>query len=484
MRLSPLTSNPASSALWTGVAVALAGLAFVGLFYFDLALELMVLVVVLSLAAMYVGSRPAYTVVFLAIFLSIFLNNANYTFFNFSAEGERLGRSAETQLLVLLRLPLVLFAVGLVLAKYGGQFSRFLLNNWDVVIFVLVPFCSVLFSPDKMAALQYAVWFSFSLLTILGFVYLLGVHVPSKFWGEHVAWLLFAGYILVSVLVLYSLPSYFGGILSSAFSHSNFYAYACPVVLVAVLVLDRQRRIPGNRLVNRIPYWLLLAIGVVNLVPILWSGKRSAVVAAGLALLIYLLANRSAGVGTKSSSLGRTILVTAVFGAAVWMAIPRMDTTIMRFERLFDPSVEDQSLGARQDVWRTSLNLVAEEFPVLGVGLANGATATRELAAIEEGAGSGLHSTYLAVFIEMGAVGLLFFIILGFRSLRLFFSCPVSFKWNLVILAVPAVLISATEYSLVPGQAVFWPLWLAVLLPRVVLVPWTDTSFSKNEATL
>lgn len=459
-----------------GVIVAVALVTSISLFYFHLSIDLLLLVVIVSLAAIYIGGLPAYKVVFAAILLSILLNVANYTFLQYSFEGEQVGGSTESRFLVLLRLPLVFYAFFLVLSKHSAEFMTFLKRNSDAVLFAVLPYCSLLFSIEFITALQYAVWFSFSLLTILAFLFLLGTKVPHYLWSEHVAWLLMAGYIIVTLFVVIAMPSYVGGVLASAYSPTNFYAYASPIILATILVLDRQRRIPGRRLVNRIPYWSLLLLGLVNIVPLLWSAKRSALVATGLIFLVYAVTNRSASFGKRSSSLLRTAMIAAVVAAAVWLAIPRMETTIMRFERIFDPAIEDRSVEARRDVWRTSVAVVAEQSPVFGVGLRNGPMATKEFAGVEEGAGFGLHSTLIAIFIEMGGVGLLLFFIVSLRSLRLWFACPKVLKWNIAIFGIPAVLISLTEYNLIPGQAVFWPLWISVLLPRVLLAPVSENT--------
>jgi hypothetical protein len=69
---------------------------------------------------------------------------------------------------------------------------------------------------------------------------------------------------------------------------------------------------------------------------------------------------------------------------------------------------------------------------------------------------------------EMGLAGFANFVLVVARSARVLWSRP---EWRdmrvyVLMLGLPVLIMAATESDLTPGQAVFFPLWLAILLPR------------------
>jgi hypothetical protein len=459
-----------SAIVWGALTVGAAVSVYVALYIIGMSVDFILVGVVAAFCLLFLATRPTQKSLFFLVFLSILLNVANYTVFSFTATGESVDQGAESRLLVLMRLPIVFLAVAIPLMKYSGTFLRFLSRNLDVLLFCTVPFFAILYSPDKVSAIQYSVWFAFAMLTILALCFIVGLYTRKESWLENISWLLLWAYIPVTILVLFSIPSYFGGFLRSAYSDSTFYAFTCPVVLVALLVIERHKNFPGTRMTAKMPVYLLLMLVAINALPIVLSAKRSAIVATVLALLIYVVSNKASGMSKKASTAIRSALVIGTIAAVGWTFMSQANTTFMRFERLMDPAQTDNSFEIRQQIWRTSVDLVVADFPFFGVGLNNGKIATEQFAVAEEGAGKGLHSTFLAIFVEMGGVGLILFLFIALRSLHLWRKWwPSTSKWNLVILALPPIMISLTEYNLLPGQALFWPFWMAILLPRTAL---------------
>jgi hypothetical protein len=456
-----------SAIVWGALTVGAAATVYVALSVVGMSVDLVLIGVVASLGILALSTIEARKAIVLIIFLSIILNVANYTIFRVGT-GAVVG--TESRILTLLRLPLVFLSTLIVLFRYGGLFWKFIVRNIDITIFGTIPFLAILYSPDTLSSIQYATWFLFALLTILGLCYTTGVSIKPDVWLDKISWLMVWSYIPLTVMVLYDIPSYVGGFLRVGAGDSSVYAFTCPVVLVAILVIERHKNNPGTKLTEKAPVVLLLLLVAVNALPIVLSAKRSAIVGVVLAIVIYLLANRSSGMNKRTSTFIRTMMVVLTIAAIGWTFISQADLTLRRFDRLVDPGETDNSFAIRQQIWETSVNLILNEFPLFGVGLNNGKIATAEYAYFEEGAGEGLHSTFLAIFVEMGGVGLLLFLILAIRSLRIWKKrWPQAAKWNLVILALPPLLISLTEYNLVPGQALFWPLWIVILLPRAAL---------------
>ena len=178
----------------------------------------------------------------------------------------------------------------------------------------------------------------------------------------------------------------------------------------------------------------------------------------------YLMAGRR----QRKGSLVTVVVVGAILTGVVLWAIPRAERTVSRFTRVADEEREDLSVEARKMIIRDGL-YVFSKYPVFGVGITNGKRATRALLPSSEVAGNSLHNTLLGVLVEFGAVGLVLFLIVVARSVQLFFQAPGSeFKLDILLLAIPPGLICLTEYNLAPGQAMFWPLWLALLAPRAL----------------
>ena len=458
-----------ATALWLALAFGLGAMVLAGLSYNVSLLQMTVLCVgVLAISAL--PFQPPYRVVVGVLFFAMFLNLAAYSFLSYGAGGTE--TDSQAGFITYFRQPLVWLAVGLVLMKQGRIFLRFLRLNSDVVIFGLMTALSALFAFKKTSALLYGIWMLGALLTILAFLCVLGTRAPREQWSERVAWLLLAANLPMVLLVVPEIGSYQPGLrLQAAFSPDKpIYAYSCVVSFVALLVLERQRNSSNaSRFLQNLPTVALAVAGIAVLVPLLLSAKRSAILVAALGLVVYTFSTASSTGTRKSVGLLRTITVVAVMAVAAWYALTVSQATQSRFERLSDEK-RNTSVTARFEIIENGLDVYAR-YPAFGVGLLNGREATKVIAPYSALAGYGLHNTYFGVLVETGAVGTIAFLVLLWRSYRLFRRIPSStLKADIVLLALPGVLISVTEYSLTPGQALFWPLWIALLLPRIALV--------------
>lgn len=159
----------------------------------------------------------------------------------------------------------------------------------------------------------------------------------------------------------------------------------------------------------RTPYGveLLAARGYVLLAlyAIVLTASRSALVIAGLALLIVPLSYSRLSAGWR---VGLVLLILASFVVAPPFLPER------QVDRLatFSTELQDGDLSARAQIWSIALDIMAEH-PLKGTGVGAG----RRLIAGEYGLAEGAHNTYLSVALETGAVGLALF---GFMLYAIF----------------------------------------------------------------
>ena len=457
--------------IWGSLVLLFAAFTLAALTYSEITLLQLAMVVTSGLAVSFLFSQPAYRAVSFVLFVSVFLNLANYSFLSYARGGSE-QITTEGQLIAALRLPLALLAVIVLLIKNRRGFGRYLWRNWDVLAFGLFAIVSGLFAYDRQTGLLYGVWMLLSLLTALAYLYALGTRFPTLYVGKHLAVLLALASLPMVVLAVMALPEYTPGRpLEAIYSSSNFHAYPAGTVVVALIVIGFKRdgvRIGVMRLARKVPSFVYAGIIVVAGAMMFLSGRRAATVAVGVAVVVYLLTEVQ-GQGDRAFRLFRIALIGGAFVLIWWLTAPLADHATHRFERAVGPS-RDSSLQARVEIWNNGLELLATN-PVFGVGLLNAVTLSEVIMPYSSFAGYSTHNTYLGVFIEMGIVGLLFFVLILVRSWRSYWALPSKItKSDIVLLSIPPLIVGLTEYNLTPGQVFFWPFWIAILLPRLAML--------------
>ena len=417
-------------------------------------------------------ATSTYRMVSTLILACILINLGGYSFLNHTMSGVQVSNSTD-ELMSLLAPALVLGAVVLTVLRYGRGFSRFLGANWDVVALGMSGVVSSLFAFDKISAFQYGIWFLFSLLATLAFLYCLGRHTPPVQWIERVGWLLIGGYLFMVVLAVASVPAHIavmGSIMEAYYMSQPVYSAACAVVATSALMLERQRDFPGaSRFLKRIPSFVFALVVGVSAVPLVLSTKRAVITATGCAVLLYAFLPRPVAGKKKALVALRAVTVVVTLAGAIWMFSDQTETMQYRFEKTFDSS-RNSSIQARMEIYSNSLVAFSRQ-PFFGIGLLNTGVASNELMAYSETSGMSAHSTYLAVLVELGLVGFVLFLVVLVRTFIQFRKIPSwKHKSSILIMAIAPLLMVATEYDLAPGQLSFWALMLTALFPRIMMV--------------
>ena len=454
----------------TGFAVPLLLIvAFAALYAVGVELEVILILTIAAVTGLVLLSRPSFQIVVGAIIIAIIVNMGGYSFLSHTMTGEPV-RSASSRI-ASAAVPIMLLVSSLIVfTRHSAGLWAYLRRNWDVLLFIVVSLFSTAFAFNVSRTLQYVVWFTVSLCSALFFWYFVARRMDLERAGTFLAAVLLVAYAPFLAFALPGVVSYTGQHLRAWFAPGPFYAYAAVGVYASALILMTiDRKSFREKLIRYIPSPVIAAVGLFSVVSVIYSSKRSTIVAVAIVTIVFVVGRMFVNERRRrAASLFRTVaLAAALVGVAVW-AVPRAERTMMRFGRVVDPTVEDGSLDARRNIYQNSL-YVYSKYPVFGVGLANGDNATRELLPNAKKSGSPLHNTFLGILVELGTVGMLLFLLMAVRSAIYFFKLPSKrFKFQILLLGVAPALVSITEYNLTPGQALFWPLWLTVLAPRIM----------------
>ena len=233
-----------------------------------------------------------------------------------------------------------------------------------------------------------------------------------------------------------ALPEYTRGRpLEALYASSNFHAYPAGTVVIALIIIGFKQdgvRVGVMRLTRKIPSFVFAGVIVVAGATMFLSGRRAVTVAVGIAVVVYLLIEVQ-GRGKGAFRLFRIGLIAGAFVLIWWLTAPLAEHATYRFERAVGPG-RDTSLQARVEIWENGLELVLTN-PVFGAGLLNAVVLSEMLMPYSSFAG---YSTHFGVFIEMGAVGLFFFVLILIRSWRLYWALPSkALKADIVLLSIP-----------------------------------------------
>jgi len=228
--------------------------------------------------------------------------------------------------------------------------------------------------------------------------------------------------------------------------------------------------------------WLqkgLLGFVVLFLVGILATGSRGAMLGAVVLWAGLLFRDRKNIAIYVAVALG--VLCLAV-------AIPYMHKNVERIgelRELGEKHIEERSLSGRKALLLNGLRSFIDR-PIFGYGLQNGRFRVAEMIfnkpkgsidsrwlATHGGRRADLHNTYLTVAVDMGALGLLLFLVICFMSLRMAWSLgrtmaiddpyllAVSRYLPMALLGLFLVIVTMTQHQR--------PLlWLAIVLPLIV----------------
>ena len=388
----------------------------------------------------------------LAVFLLAFLNVVNYSPFGWLASGIRVGHA---------RLPILLLALGWLLASRGGRMAAVALRNGDVTAFAAWAVICSIDAAYPEPALLYSAWLACCVVLMMGMLDLLA---PGGDAVAVTARVFVAAYLFPLALGLVNLPAYLAGAgrLAAALDVDQIHAWAAAVIIGAVLALSQLpagRRTAAGRLFSTAGA-LLLALALVDL---LLSGTRSALIAATATGIVYALAN-----WRRSNNLMRLVLVAVVGLVVARSAIGT--TTMQRYTRFFVERELTTGDAVRVKLLNAHLDFALRK-PVFGGGLISAAQEVGE----ENWELQGLspHNSYVGLLSATGFVGAFLFLTIAFRSTVVLFRERAlrPHRSAIMLLMVPPLVMSLFEWNITPGQALFFPFWLALLLPRFASPP-------------
>lgn len=388
-----------------------------------------------------------------ALFLLTFLNILNYSPIGWLASGQRVAY---------LRLPLVVVATGFLLVWRGHRLTGILARNYDVLLFATWAVLGSAAGHDRGRALLYASWLIVSLLFLLLYV-LLWRDVKELL--RYSARIFVVAYAFPLALGIASIRSYSAGDtrLSGSMDIDQVHAWAAVIVAASLLVYNALgNRESSRRDLLRRP----IVVGgtvFVALVDVALSGTRAAAAALVVVLIGYLLS----GTAARWKRVA-TAVVLAVGVAVVSQHIH--SSTVDRYRELTTPGDLSRSDNLRLEIWQANI-AQALEHPLFGGGLLS-STQVATAAGGDVPDGMSAHGTYIEIFSEMGVVGAILFLLIVTRSLRMLFRRAElrELRWHILLLLAGPAIISIFEANLTPGQALFFPLWTSLLIPRAVVM--------------
>jgi O-antigen ligase len=404
------------------------------------------------------GQTPS---LFLSIVLGsvIFLNFASYLFEN-PVFKDFLGILPITFYKVV-RIPLLLAGLLIIFNKYLFLFKQAIRENQDVIVFLILTLVSSCFSKDPLNSFLYSFWLCLSILFILSFFkidFYSGLYFDSL---KRIGFILIFCNIIFNIFIFMDLPvSYQLGSLFSEYENiRNNYIYSTlQLVQGLILFLYFYQRKSFSSFI----LFLIILLFVLSLTAIVFSAKRSVILSAfassGLLAISYFKFR-------LSNFIAAFLIVVSAYFIFI-NTIELASRTNSRFERAFVLK-EDASINARVSIYENYLS-VFEEYPYFGTGLLGGRLLSKENESAF--ADYSYHNTYLGYLVETGGFGFIFFVLILTRSLsQAFTHFP---RRDLIIyigFILPPLFISISENNMTPGQAYFWPLWIAILFPRAMI---------------
>lgn len=405
------------------------------------------------------------------LFVVVFLNVGNYSFLTFRADGE--GQTAAlSPFLKVVRFPILAGVIIGALLAYGGRYWDFVGRNADVIVLGFCALVSGAMGYNLATGITYGAWFALALVAALAYVLYHASHGHEGMGMTRFARLMLWSNVLLIIFALAALPNFDPSkslALEGTFTASNVHSFAASVVVGAALILaerEKDKWAGGSRA------WIYFVIAVVAVGTMILGGRRSAmggIAGAGVIWLFFLRPDATRSLNTYAQRVGIAIAI----GVVIWAVLPSATYTQMRISRGLGEY--DGSTQSRIEIAKFGL-LMWQQQPVTGLGLANAREASLQFGMQTEMAGYGLHNSYLAVLVEFGLLGTVAFLFIFFRSVWLWTQMERRSRAELAMIAIPTLLVCSTEYNLAPGQFMFWPFVLCILMPRVLLLTRATTA--------
>lgn len=202
------------------------------------------------------------------------------------------------------------------------------------------------------------------------------------------------------------MPGVEAGRFEGAFTHPNILAFYTLLVMAATLYLWRSRTHSNKVWVNlAAPIYIMVLVFV-----LLLTKTRSAWAACGMLFLLY------------GGFFERRFLIYLLIGMLCSLVVPSVQerlldvlegTSYLQYAKL-------NSYAWRTLLWEQALAWMPPESYLTGMGFASFKHHSAEFFEMSNGIGVGAHNVYVEVFFELGAIGLLAFVLmLAYPALRI-----------------------------------------------------------------
>lgn len=428
------------------------------------------------------------------IILSTNMNIGNYSFFTYSFDGTLI-RGIIGKLLAASRLPICLLPLVLFLGigyKLRKQIGSFLIQNLDVVLFVLASWFSIINSIDKVNAFFYTVWHNAIFFAILAYFFYIAHKSYNRFDRLYnLGFILFWSNVIVLPFLLVNLNNMIGGgILDMAFSGIPFAPYCVLSLMFATYIfLYLKKNNPTSKKgllrFSRPLYWFF---SLFLFILLLGGARRTPLVISIVLTLGFLYLYYGTNLWQRVVIIGVMMYSVFLFVISIPIIIERYGDqfyTLERFSQIeFDAGGNisegkfSKSYMDRLLIWDSYFKLVREN-PVFGTGLFNSKIHHVDRFKNWRLAGYSPHNSYISIIVEQGYIGIFFFLIVLFRSIFLMATKErTRLRYLYFLILISMLVINWNEYNSLGGQVFFWTSFLIILYPRVYLVKQRELAFT------
>lgn len=373
--------------------------------------------------------------IFFCFILMCWLNFGNYSWLQYDINSIPRKSSIYLTIRNLKFLVSLLTLIFLLLNRvYVRKIIHLIKTNFTIYLVCLLFLLNSFISENILISLTYSVWLFTSIL-IINLVTVEVKHINDLFK------LLRFGSIITLFLVVPAMPYLFEDNEASYFSSKNYYAFALLIYLFSDIYIPKNKR----KIINYLRRFIIFLI----IIALLLSGRRVAFFCALLSILNYF-------VNYDKKYLILLPLLLFFFSNKLlqfdYNGFQFDDSrTIRRLKRINKSNnYEDSSYEERVFIWEKYFEAF-KDSPLIGNGLNTYETNLSKHYSGELD-GLGYHNTYLQVLVESGLLGITFFMIFIFNSIRNSFRI---YGIKYLSLTLSVLLIYWFETNFIPGQNYF-----------------------------
>lgn len=439
--------------------------------------------------------KKYWRILFLVIITLQVFNILNSSIFSHTFTGQKIS-PAWGVILGYLRLPIVFVPIVLFSAlstDLKRHFYFFLRQNWDVMLFLLSAWISMLINPT-FDSVFYTLWHSASFYVALLFLFFMRINNLGRSYLLLGKVFIFSNLAVVPFLLMRFSSVFTGKRVDMPYSHITFYPYCLLSILIGILIVlaykFRKQLFKDDFFQKRSIIYYVGAV-IFIFVYMSASGRRTPMIA-GILILIYFIYALLGTSAIQKTALRLAIVLTLVIGIANFSNIVERYSaysqtlyklSILSFDQNFqlNEGKYSESFAIRVRIWESYFEIL-EKNPLFGVGLNNGRTVHKATFPNVAFSGYSTHNTFVGILVEQGIVGFLFFIIFFFRSLIIGIRQDALIRNLTLVIFFTVVLINWNEFNALSGQVFFWTTTIGILMSRIFLLQPKPVPFTKTKS--